>query len=233
MGKDKSLINKARKGTGRTVHTIERELKYVSVNFDGSILDANNNLKEDYTNDASIFFFVANSYRHSFHIIGEKIEQYFNSGAKDKYIEHLILPYYFNFRHYLELELKALITCLTDQYPQLTHDLEKLFRIFKEEVFKINKESEVDKDSVKTINNIIVDLEKIISNYIDCEPSEEYYRYIFTKSNGSNNRKFIIENTLISLVFTKQKADFSKIVKMFDQICQILRELGVYVYYTL
>ncbi|MGY3768641.1 hypothetical protein ACWOAK_07620 [Helcococcus kunzii] len=71
-------------------------------------------------------------------------------------------------------------------------------------MFKINIESAEDKDIVKTINKIIEELEKIISNYKDSEPSEEYYRYIFTKSNDSNNRKFIIENTLISLDFTKQ-----------------------------
>lgn len=39
MEKDKSLFNKSRKGTGITYHSIDRELKYVSVKFDGSIHD--------------------------------------------------------------------------------------------------------------------------------------------------------------------------------------------------
>lgn len=106
------------------MHLIEREKKAIQVDFSGNAKDG------CYRNDASILFFAAKSYKDAFAVISQELNRRIEADCRANEIEHLILPYYFNFRHYVELELKALIVVLSGDSPKLSHKSGELVEYF-------------------------------------------------------------------------------------------------------
>lgn len=99
-----------------------------------------------------------------------------------EHIQHLILPYYFNVRHYLELEFKALYVGLTNMsFMSLKgkhdlHNLEKLYEAVKGVIETINVCDEKEK-----LCRLIEKIGKMLDEYLKLEYSSDYYRYIFSK----------------------------------------------------
>lgn len=124
-------------GTGKSLHTFDYEKKYSGIDFSG--IDEDNCC---YRNDASIFFYIANSDLTSFYVLSKQIEKSF-AVQNRKEVEHLILPYYFNFRHYLELELKALIVGMTNKSPNIIHDLGALWEDFSKIFSSLSHEADI------------------------------------------------------------------------------------------
>ena len=191
--------DKIKSGTGYSVQSIDRENKTIRIDFSGNpdsndpIFDKNDGCLR---NDASILFFVANSYKSAFLCLGKEIENRFD---KNKEIEHLILPYLFNFRHYVELELKALYVTLTGESPKITHDLNELISNINDKLTNLDY-SEIDKgqgiffisekkfkDTKDECLETVEKLKNLIAEYSKDEPAVEYYRYIFGKNLVLNN----------------------------------------------
>ncbi len=133
----------------------------------------------------------------SFYVLSKQIEKFF-AVQNRKEVEHLILPYYFNFRHYLELELKALIVGMANKSPNIIHDLGKLWKDFSEIFSSLNYEADVvlkfqisteefEKQKVK-ISSIMRETEMLLREYIEIEPNVEYYRFIFTTGIDKKNQ---------------------------------------------
>lgn len=216
-------------GTGKSLHIFDYEKKYSGIDFSGIDED-----KCCYRNDASIFFYVANSYLTSFYVLSEQIEKSF-AVQNRKEVEHLILPYYFNFRHYLELELKALIVGMTNKSPNIIHDLGKLWKDFSEIFSSLNYEADVvlkfqisteefEKQKVK-ISSIMRETEMLLREYIEIEPNVEYYRFIFTT--GMDLKESVIE-----LDFNNMDKKLRNLAEGFKKLNIHLREI-VYLYFSI
>lgn len=209
-----------------SVHQIDRNRKTVKIDFAGT--------GEDhicYRNDASVLFFAANSYKQAYFILGKNLEERFDSGCKDRLIEHLILPYLFNFRQYVELELKAIITAITSKSPNITHKLDVLMNDAKsiiesipteEDSFFITNSEEHKDKAIKIMTEIEILLERFLEN----EPAADFYRYIFTAKGG----EIALGESTISLDFHKTKELFSTVTKLFNDFYFELREAGIYIY---
>ena len=218
---------KLKTGTGLTEHGIDYEKKTIIVDFRGDY-DG-----QCYRNDPSIFFFVANSYRKSFYVLSNHIEKLFENKDNSKEIEHLILPYVFSFRHYLELEFKAIITSMTNEITDDTHSLKDLMNSLEKALKAVseNKHSyrlfqmnfQENKGKALEVYNYI---KKLINNFLALEPSIEYYRYLFKK-------KMTLNDPVLSLDFRESDNLFREIDHKFIELNKILREMDVYVYFTL
>ena len=107
--------------------------QYVEDNVYRQLMDE---LDEDYTieciQSSSIMFFLANSYAYSANVLLDKINEGFETKSDYRIISKLVIPYMFNTRHYIELELKGLIARLKDNkgHASNEHDLRKLIEEF-------------------------------------------------------------------------------------------------------
>lgn len=214
-------------GTGYTVYSIDYDKKTISIDLSG------NNEGVCYRNDPSIFFFVANSYKRSFYTISKCMNEHFESKANSKDIGHLILPYVFSFRHYLELELKAILSSVTGSVTQDTHSLKELMKSLKEALKAISENENEPKifrvgfqenkiEMLNTFNNLC----GMINQFLEIEPSVEYYRYIFKKG-------MTLENPVLTLDFGNTDILFKRIDKEIIKLDDLLRKLNIYVYFTL
>lgn len=226
------MTNKIATGSGASMHWLDREKKRVKIDFSGYDGDL------CFRNDASILFFASNSYRSAFLSLGRDLEERFESYI-DKDIEHLILPYLFNFRHFVELELKALYVAVTNKSPDLTHDLKFLLTKVEESIIGIDYNT-IDKsyrnpteDQFNKIKDeaigLFTDLKAKISIYIDKEPAQEYYRYIFEDEKKGRERYIILKNTVVELDFLETDSLFKSIRSLFDKLRLKLRDI-IYVY---
>lgn len=219
-------------GTGLTEHTYDYEKKYVEIDFAGD------DQEQCYRNDASVLFFAANSYREAYLTIQRELEIRFEKRERPKHIEHLILPYLFSFRHYLELEMKALYAAITDSFPERGHSLihiagnlnEKIKQLEYKEmsgVFVISRQKfdEKKQDIVSRFEAV----QKMVTEYCDLEPAVEYYRYIFELSKND----MVLRNQRVTLDFNRMKKLFHNISSNLLSICMTLREMNIYVYFTL
>ena len=219
------MEKRVKSGTGLSLHSLDREEMKVEIDLSG---DYDNNC---FRNDASIFFFAANSYKHAFYLIGKELEKRFSEGAKHKDIEHLILPYCFNFRHYVELELKGYIVALDNAPPGRTHNLSVLL----ESVSNMLESIEIEDRSIFT-ENADANIEKAcfsmdiikdkIATYLETEPAADFYRYIFDK----DMKKLMMRETVISLDFVKTRELFRDVMREFNNVYTCLREAGLYIY---
>lgn len=216
-----------KKGSGLTEHGIDYEKKIISIDFTG------NRDGQCFRNDPSIFFFVANSYRKSFYTISEHIEELFNDKANRKDIEHLVLPYFFSFRHYLELELKAIISSITNEITADTHSLKDLLQRLEDALNSISENEETYKlfqnnfqaNKTKALKDF-TEIRRLIERFLIIEPSVEYYRYLFKK-------KMTLDNPILTLDFCEQDKLFKLIVQKIHRFNILLRDMDVYVYFTL
>ncbi len=151
-----------------------------------------------------------------------------------KEVRHLVLPYYFNFRHYVELELKGLIITMTNEMPKITHDLKSLWKVFSEKMDELKYNSEVVNDKVKEVNFVRVknDIKihmkqayNILEEYVKEEPAADYYRFLF-------DTKFELSKILVELDFGYVDKLFRDMANEFKLINAKLHEI-VYIYCTL
>ncbi len=218
-------------GTGLSLHCFDCDNRKITIDFSGKASDG-----QCYRNDASILFFSANSYKSAFLCIDKELNLRFEQNqAKD--IEHLILPYYFTFRHYVELTLKAIIVALTDESSNITHDLKKLVN----SATKFIKKLEFDKktprmflteDRFTEIKECIIreaeTLKRRINDYCNVECADEYYRYIFEVE----NKALCLKNDKIELDYNQMHSLFTEIRDMLDGLCLKIREIK-YIYCSL
>lgn len=219
-------------GSGLSQHFLNREGKKVGVDFSGKAQDG-----ECFRNDASILFFCANSYKSAFICLDKELNLRFENNYDVKYIEHLILPYYFNFRHYVELSLKALIVALTEKSPNLTHNLQNLMTCvtnainvlqFDENtpaIFGTKEKFDIDKTGAIELTQ---ELNTKISEYQKFECAEEYYRYIFERDKDA----LILKHDKIELDYNQTHTLFFETKDLFDKLLVKLRDV-TYIYPTL
>ena len=219
-------------GSGLSKHYIECKSKKVGINFSGNASDG-----QCFRNDASILFFCANSYKSAFICLDKELDFRFENNNAIKDIEHLILPYYFNFRHYVELSLKALIIALTKESPKTTHDLQTLMTCVLEDidVLKFDESTPAifctKENYNKTKSEVIKlaqELNKKINEYQKLECAVEYYRYIFEKDKNDLSLK----HEKIELDYNQTHLLFFETRDLFDKLLMKLREIE-YVYPTL
>ena len=195
-------------GSGLLRIDFDREKKNIELDFSGN--DEDNTC---FRNDASILFFVSNSYCNAYHCLERELNCRFEKKLM-KDVGHLILPYFFNFRHFVELELKALYIAITKQSPKLTHDLvfllgqvenalaamtfdsiEERFDPITEDCFNRTKSE---------AHTILINLNKKIGDYVTGEDAVEYYRYIFE----NEKKELILKKPTIKLAQSQNKTDF-------------------------
>lgn len=225
-------MSKISAGTGLLIVDFDRDNKKISIDFSG------NDDRDGYCyrNDASILFFSANSYRSAFFSLGRDLEKRFESYV-EKDIEHLILPYLFNFRHFVELELKAIYVTLTDKSPAITHDLTDLIGKIKNEITDLNysnidhgegvffKSEKFFEDTKNECLKIIEKLKTLIDEYLKDEPAVEYYRYIFENEKVGKNRELTLNNPIISFDFNSTNTLFLNIRDLFDKLHKELNRI--------
>lgn len=219
-------------GSGLSKHFIECKSKKVGIDFSGISSDG-----QCFRNDASILFFCANSYKSAFICLDKELDFRFENNNAIKDIEHLILPYYFNFRHYVELSLKALIVNLTKESPKITHDLQTLMTCVLEDIdiLKFDEstpamfctQENYDKTKSEVIK-LAQELNKKINEYQKHECAVEYYRYIFEKDKNDISLK----HDKIELDYNQTRLLFFETRDLFDKLLMKLREIE-YVYPTL
>lgn len=219
-------------GSGLSKHYIESNSKKVGIDFSGNAPDG-----QCFRNDASILFFCANSYKSAFICLDKELVFRFENNNPVKDIEHLILPYYFNFRHYVELSLKALIIALTKESPKTTHDLQSLMTCVLEKIDILKFDESIpaifctkekyDKTKIEVIK-LAQELNKKITEYQKLECAVEYYRYIFEK----DKKDLSLKHDKIELDYNKTHALFFETRDLFDKLLMKLREIE-YVYPTL
>ena len=219
-------------GSGLIEVEFDREKKRIRMNFSGYDRYGDG----CYRNDASILFFASNSYRSAFLSIGRELEKRFEENRL-KDIEHLILPYIFNFRHCVELELKALYVAITNQSPKVIHSIIKLTETLERVINEINYD-QVDISyltvSIKEFNEIKSDiliifsqLKSKVEEYNDMEAADEYYRYIFEKEKNTLQLK----NPVIELDFVNTNELFINIRDLMDKLCMKIREI-IYIQFS-
>lgn len=94
-----------------------------------------------YRNDASVLFYIANSYWNATKTLEEKIKNCFED-EKDysDLITQLVMPYLFEFRHFVEVSLKALFMNATGEQAETIHDLDKLFISAKDAILALQRD---------------------------------------------------------------------------------------------
>lgn len=232
MSKDKKSgnTNILMHGSGLTMWQFSYDEKKLEIDFTGAIIG-----DQCYRNDASILFFAANSYLSSYYIIKNELKNRFENGDNEKRIGHLIMPFNFCFRHFIELNLKALIATITHTKPDNIHELLKLTKKLGEVLCSLKDENitEFVKENLKhfdsnkeKVTNIFEELRVLIEKYDKEEPAVEYFRYLFETN-------YTLRNPYLSLDYNKIIREFSLIEEKFKVLCMQLREMGVYVYWTL
>lgn len=152
---------------------------------------------ECYSNDGSVLYITANGYAETCKILLDSIKTGFEHDDRHKTIS-LIIPYFFNFRHYIEISLKAIILWSSDSMYEKSHDLSVLYEQAEHAVESIIDKPEMWKDSVTKERVIeyqdiykeyLTVIKDEISVFIQNEPAVEYYRYIFDRYNDKKNRR--------------------------------------------
>lgn len=217
---------------GLSTHSINRKTKKVEIDFSGYEPEWTNVIGDKtlcLRNDASILFFVANSYWTAFDLISKELNKRFENEYNNKDIEQLVLPYYFNFRHFVELELKALIVALSTSSPETTHKLNVLANELSNLIKDIERDPKICSEQTRYIEAkeksiyLCDKLKELIAKYCDIEFADEFFRYIFEKKNGSINLKHYV----IKLNYCVENDLFNNIHELLMNICD---ELSSYKY---
>lgn len=205
-------------GSGAMMTEVDRDKRYIKVDLSGYSYTGS-----CYRNDASIMFFASNSYLSAFVTLSNDLELRFKEYV-DKDIAHLIMPYYFIFRHYVELELKGLYIAISNDSPIFTHDLNKLIGSVTSKLEGLcfnqidGSYNQIDEPSFITKQQEAIllckSLEKLIGEYTSNEPTVEYYRYVFE----NENRYISLKNPQIELDFHYTKELFESIRKTFANL---------------
>jgi len=179
-------------------------------------------------------FYVSNNYRQGYYILEKELDNCFNERVNARELSHIVLPLLFNFRHYVELEIKALIVALTSESPRVTHELDVLFNDLREvlNIEYARYSDNVLKNSLDSlINNIVEPLNELIDRYTSSEPAVEYYRYIFETQKDNNEKRLVLNNPIITIDFKELKELFNGIISLFNNIRLELNKMDYFVYY--
>lgn len=212
-------------GSGYILLDFDEKTKAVNLDVSGNDGDFGS-----FRNDASILWTVAQSYMTSCKVLLKSIENGFENS--DRYlVTNLIIPYYFNFRHYIEVSLKAITLWANKSEYKKIHGLSELFKDVKESIGAILTKPEmwnsnVKKDDVserlEKVNEYLLDLEKNISIVEQNETSVEYYRFIFETNNQ-------LEKAKISFDYKKEFELYNNTVRLINSIVNNLRVL-IYIF---
>ena len=222
-----------RSGSGLVEVAIDAEKLCFSVDFTGKetheVYDietgGSKTITSNYFNSETVLFYVSNSYFLAYRAIYkqllQKVEEY--KANKSNQNTHLvvrhILPYYFNYRHFIETQLKALSVAVKRIAIMENHDLKGLTT---DVIEGINSLSVTltnikikDADTLEKHKGVLIQhfqkLAPLIDEYLKIEPSPEYYRYIFEKN-------FVCQNPKVSL-------DLNYTEKLFGDILNCFREI--------
>ena len=202
MKNNKKAIVK--KGTGQLIRGFNKEKKTVMLDLSGNDIEATTGEKMNcYRNDASVLFYIANSYWKATKTLEEKINNCFEA-EKDcsDLITQLVMPYLFEFRHFVEVSLKALFMNATGEQAEIVHDLDKLFISAKDAIMTLKRDErpgilaitdEEYNSSMANIKKYLDKMEKIIIPYASSEPTVEYYRFLFDRNNNLDNPIIILD----------------------------------------
>lgn len=225
---------KIKSGSGLLQVRYDNEKRYIGFDISGNEKqDTDVETVNCFRNDASVFFLAANSYLTAFYVLSEQMNKSFEADAQ-KEVRHLVLPYYFNFRHYVELELKALIIALKNEAPQIVHNLDKLWKEFSDEVTNLSYNKDIVNNGVtnetfeKTKNEVqerVKNAYKLLEEYVKEEPAVEYYRFLF-------DTKFELSKTIVELDFGYVDKIFRDLATELKIINAKLREI-IYLFCTL
>ena len=220
----------------------EENIKF-QIDFSGiekvEVIDSVTQEKEtrtyNYFNSESVLFFVANSYWVANRAIKKDllndIELYKKQKDRNLYKKILrhILPYYFNFRHFVEVEFKALSVVTKRISVKISHDLNDLYADVLEGFnnLSINSKDVFEKNEsefTNRINKIKAEMQLLkdeLDKYSAMEPSVEYYRFIFDK-------EFNCSSPIIEFDFQYVETIFLSIVTHFRNIHEEMRK---FIYY--
>lgn len=168
-----------------------------------------------YRNDSTVFLYVAHSYLYAYCEIMESIRRAFEA-KQVKMVQHLIIPVYYLFRHYMELELKSFYMALSKDRADNIHNLLQLYAPVQTLTYECDgaEKSGSEEDFQKNKKEALIRLEtikKLIQQYQQIEPYEEFYRYLYDK-------KINLTVSEVSFDYVKQDAFFSKITKVFSEL---------------
>lgn len=131
-----------KEGTGQLIREFNKEKKTVLLDLSGNDIETPAGAKTNcYRNDASVLFYIANSYWNATKTLEEKIKNCFED-EKDysDLITQLVMPYLFEFRHFVEVSLKALFMNATGEQAETIHDLDKLFISAKDAILALQRD---------------------------------------------------------------------------------------------
>lgn len=203
-------------GSGLFQYLTNYDAKQISIDVSG--VDDNNDC---FRNDASVLLLVANSYATVSCELLEKIKHCFQIKQSPKTIMRYVIPFMFNSRHFVELELKGIILRLNGKPASNTHDISVLViefekslqnysygqidgRFYKEDTFVAGKKAAI---------SIFEELRKDITQYMINEPTVEFYRFIFEKDYSISESQIVFDYNEYSKLFFAIHLGFKKIVK--------------------
>lgn len=212
-------------GSGYILLDFDENTKNVNLDISGNDGDFGS-----FRNDAAILWTVAQSYMTSCKVLLKSIENGFENS--DRYLViNLMIPYYFNFRHYIEVSLKSITLWANKSHYEKIHVLSELFKdvngsikeiLTKPEMWNSNVKEDKVAEHLTKINKSLLDLEKIISIVEQNETSFEYYRFIFEKNNQLKKAK-------ISFDYKKEIELYNNTVQLINSIVNNLRVI-IYIF---
>lgn len=212
-------------GSGYILLDFDEKTKTINLDVSGNDGDFGS-----FRNDASILWTVAQSYMTSCKVLLKSIENGFENS--DRYLViNLIIPYYFNFRQYIEVSLKAITLWANKSDYKKIHVLSKLFTdvndsigaiLTKPEIWNSNVKEEEVSECLEKVNKYLLDLKKNISIVEQNETSFEYYRFIFETNNQ-------LKKTKISFDYKKEIELYNNTVQLINSIVNNLRVL-IYIF---
>ena len=118
------------------------------------------------------------------------------------------------------------ITDDTHSLKDLMNSLEKALKAVSENeqsyrLFQMN----FQENKAKALE-VYTEIKGLINQFLSSEPSVEYYRYLFKK-------KMTLNDPVLSLDYRESDKLFREIDLKFIELNKILREMDVYVYFTL
>ncbi len=153
MGNNKSRrLTSVKRGTGQLRIGINKEKRTAQLDLSGNDNETRPDGKINcFRNDASVLFYIANSYWNATKTLEEKIRNCFDADKDcSDLITQLVIPYFFEFRHFVELSLKALFMNATGEQAENTHELDKLFNTTKEAILNLKPDV---RQGIFTISN--------------------------------------------------------------------------------
>lgn len=204
-------------GSGAYGFSFDIEKRKLSLDFSGNSSFMGGPV-ECYRNDSQVMLFVAHSYQRSFATIEQKLIDAIDNKREDE-ARHLMLPYFFLFRHYQELELKSFFMGVKGLAPSRSHNLNKLCNEFLNSVKDLSFDKEIAgvsdlnefEQHKRVVLELIQSLHEEIVYFKAYEPADDYFRFLYSK-------KFKLAKHIIDFEYSKQVALFHRIIVLNSKI---------------